>query len=99
MSKILSAKHPTEIVTVTFDYAREHPGATLTAPAIVATVDNGTDGSPGAILSGAPQVQGLRILQSVIGGLAFVDYKLRCTATVNGVLTSVRTAVLPVRTL
>ena len=100
--KRLSAKDPSETKTVTFDYAREHPGATLTAPVVTPTVHAGVDATPSAVLLGSPQVQGQRVLQQVhggVGGVDFVDYLLTCTATVNGGPASVRTAILPVRTL
>lgn len=97
MSKILSSKDPAEIVTVTFDFENEFPGATLTGPDIDIAVEAGTDPTPATVLLGAPQVQAQKVLQQVQGGVAFTDYHLTCFVTVGGSQVAVRSAVLPVR--
>lgn len=74
---MLPEKDPAEIITVTFDFA--DLATTISAPAITCVgVSGKVDDNASAMLSGSPQISGLTVMQSVIGGIAGNVYKLRC---------------------
>lgn len=73
----LSEKDPAEIITVTFDFTALT--ASVSAPVITATAHSGVvDPAPQAIVSGPAQVDGAKVLQQIVGGVAGANYALRC---------------------
>lgn len=56
-------------------------GQSITTAVVTASLMSGVDGTPDAMRSGAPQVQGASVLQPVVGRVVGADYKLRCKAT------------------
>lgn len=91
-------KDPEEAFACAFDFARElAEGETLSGtPSITVAVVDGTDATPAAIKSGAPVIEGGRVLQRLVGGLAGVTYSLTCIASTSKGNTLARAAILPV---
>lgn len=91
-------KDPSEAFACAFDFALELvEGETITGtPQITVAVVTGTDTSPTAIKSGAPVIEGGRVLQRLVGGVAGVTYSLTCLATTSEGNTLARAAILPV---
>jgi urease gamma subunit len=93
------SKDPDEIITVTFPFADELGGATLSSVDYVTmAVVNGEDASASAMLNGSAVISGGDVLQSVQNGLHLVDYKTRCRAILSDGRKLVRALDLPVRT-
>ena len=60
------------------------PGETITGvPTVTATVLNGTDANPQAIVSGAASVSGTDVLQRILAGVLGVTYLLACRVTTD----------------
>lgn len=96
--KRLPPKHPAERIVIAFNFKRRlGEGVTMSAPVVTATVASGTDGSPGAIVSGAAMVLGTRVLQLVINGNHQADYRLLCEVDTSDGQHFVLPARLPVR--
>ncbi len=96
--KWLSIKDPEEWVVVSVDFARvTPPGDTLSSPSVVATVLRGMDASPGAALSGAPQITGTIVAQLMIDAVDGVDYKLRFKVQTSSGQRRVFSVAIPVR--
>jgi hypothetical protein len=92
----LSAKDPSEIITLTFDFAAL--AASVANPVLTVTRLSGTaDPTPQAILSGAAQVSGAQVLQQIVGGVAGTHYHLRCQVDTPDGSRYVLAADLPVR--
>lgn len=91
---MLPDKDPAESVVVEFAFDGEL--AAIDSATVVATLLNGADPDPAAMLDGLPQIQGTSVLQRVAGGVDQVNYKLRCTAT-HGEDVRVRAGIIPVR--
>lgn len=73
----LSAKDPAEIITVTFDFAAL--ATAISAPVITCLAIHGRDDAAAAsMITGAPVISGLTVLQRISGGQAGTTYKLRC---------------------
>ena len=91
-------KDPSEAFACAFDFALELvEGETITGTTqITVAVVTGTDTSPTAIKSGAPVIEGGRVLQRLVGGVAGVTYSLTCLATTSEGNTLARAAILPV---
>ncbi len=91
-------KDPNEAFACAFDFALELvEGETITGtPQITVAVVTGTDTSPAAIKSGAPVIEGARVLQRLVGGVAGVAYSITCLATTSEGNTLARAAILPV---
>lgn len=71
-------KDPEEVIPVTFDFSKLAI-TTISAPQVTATrFEGAADASPSAILSGAPTVTGMSVVQKVIGGVSGCTYALRC---------------------
>jgi len=76
--KWLAVRDPEEWVVVSVDFARLIPdGDSLHTPSVEASVLRGTDASPAAVLSGAPQINGTIVAQLMAAAVDGVDYKLR----------------------
>jgi phage gp36-like protein len=88
-------KDPGDRILVEFDFAKD--AASVSSPDVIITVQTGEDASPAAMLDGAPQVVGAKVLQWLIGGKDGVDYALQCTANGTGGAVLTIEAVLPVR--
>jgi hypothetical protein len=74
---MIDAKDPSEAVTVTFDFSAL--ATAISAPSVTIVQESGRiHVGLEAMLSGGPQVSGLRVLQRIIGGVAGNTYKLRC---------------------
>lgn len=91
-------KDPEEAFACAFDFALELiEGETLTGtPSITVAVVDGTDNSPASLKSGAPVIEGGRVLQRLVGGVAGVTYSLTCIASTSEGNTLARAAILPV---
>ncbi len=91
-------KDPAEAFACAFDFALElAEGETLTgSPAVTVAVVSGIDAAPADIKSGAPVIEGGRVLQRLVGGLAGVTYSITCVATTSESNTLARAAILPV---
>ncbi|SEO63963.1 hypothetical protein [Nitrosovibrio sp. Nv6] len=74
---MFASKDPEENITLTFDFSAL--AASIANPEITIEVVSGTDADAQAMLSGAAQVDGNKVLQRVTGGVDGVDYHLRCT--------------------
>lgn len=73
----LPGKYVNERITITCNFAKRlGQGVGLTSPTVTATVLEGVDASPSAILSGAATIDGTKVLQHVINGVNGVTYKL-----------------------
>jgi hypothetical protein len=91
-------KAPAEKITVTFDFSAELNGETITSASVAIAVLTGEDAAAAAMLSGAATFPSpfTQVLQSVVNGVAGVDYRLTCTAnTATRILQLAAT--LPVR--
>lgn len=81
----LEAKDVDEIDVLTFDFA---PGLNVGEAVASVTVSceayDGIDATPGAVLSGAPQVTGNKALQQITLGVAGVTYLVRAVAVLSG---------------
>jgi len=76
---LLPGKYTTEEVVVSCNFAKRLPqgvGLGAGTATVTATVLTGVDGSPSAILSGSPSIEGTKVKQFVIAGLTGVTYKL-----------------------
>jgi len=91
-------KDPEEAFACAFSFARElAEGETITGtPSITVAVVNGTDASPASLKSGGPVIEGGRVLQRLVGGVAGVTYSLTCIASTSEGNTLARAAILPV---
>lgn len=91
-------KDPGEAFACAFDFARELvEGESITgSPQVAVAVVRGTDSEPAAIKSGNPVIEGGRVLQRLVGGVAGVTYSLTCLATTSEGNTLARAAILPV---
>lgn len=97
-AKLLRPKDPGETRTETFDFTADLGAETISsADTVTATVYRGTDLSPSLLLNGASTQSGVFVYQSVIGGVADVDYKLRARVTTNTGRKLVLAGILPVR--
>lgn len=91
-----SPKDPTEVLLLGFDFAALT--ASPSSPIVtIARHAGAADEAPAAVLSGAPTVNGSRVLQSVVGGVAGCDYLLRCQVDAPDGSRYVLAGVLPVR--
>lgn len=73
---MFSAKDPDEIITLTFDFT--NITSAVSNPVLSITVVEGTDPTPAAMLSGAAQIVGAKVLQKITGGVSSVRYDIRC---------------------
>ena len=91
-------KDPGEAFACAFDIALELiEGETITGtPTIAVALIGGTDADPDALVSGAPTIDGGRVLQRLVGGVAGATYTLTCLAQTSEGNTLARAAVLPV---
>jgi hypothetical protein len=78
-----STKDPAEEITAAFDYASFNAGAP-SSPEVTIAPRIGTDPAAAAMLQGSPIVVGSRVLQRIAGGVAGVEYEVRCLADVGG---------------
>lgn len=70
-------KDPAEIITVTFDFSAL--AAAVSNPVVACTVIGIVpDADAAAMVFGAPQIDGARVLQRIAGGVPRAIYKLRC---------------------
>lgn len=94
---LLDPKDPVEVDVITFDYT-DMVAATdgINAAEVTVTLVSGTDLNPGAILSGASQIQGRAVLQQVAGGLPGVQYEIAVKVTMTSGRVLVLTGTLPV---
>jgi hypothetical protein len=79
----ISAKTPSEVIPVIFDYSELLPNATLSIVSTSIAVISGTDASASAMLYGAPVLDGLTVVQLVRNGVAGVTYNLACLVAVG----------------
>lgn len=90
-------KDPAESFPVGFDFSGDMAAMeTVTGVALTVTVLRGTDAAPEAMLLGAAQMAGTRVMQSITGGVTGVIYAFKCVATTSAGQTLVRAARLPV---
>jgi hypothetical protein len=90
-----SAKDPTESLVLTFDFGAL--ASSVASPVVTAERYSGAaDSSPEAMISGAAQVDGAKVLQRVVGGVAGCTYvmRARCNTADGSVL--VEAGLLPV---
>jgi hypothetical protein len=90
-----SAKDPAESLVLTFDFGAL--ASSVTAPVVTAERYSGAaDSAPEAMISGAAQVDGAKVLQRVVGGVAGCTYvmRARCNTADGSVL--VEAGLLPV---
>ena len=74
-------KHPSETLTLTFDFGRDLGSNTLVSAATVCLNALGvSDPSPSAVVSGSATISGTVVSQKVIGGLSGATYELQVTA-------------------
>ena len=97
----LPIKDPLERVPLTFSFEAELDSAeTIDSMAIVVEqLVAGTDGTPNAVLDGAPIIAGKTAVQWLQGGQSAASYRLRATGTSSQGRVLVLRAVLPVRTV
>lgn len=87
-------KDPADVIVVEFDFA---PATAIDGtPTVAVTLIEGTDATPGAILSGGVTVAGGIVRQRLQGGVDGALYGLKCTAQVGSDVFTVE-ALLPVR--
>lgn len=91
----LPPKDPLEIIPLTFEV--ENSVSTIQSVAVTVTVHDGIDGSPSAILSGAPVINGTLAHQLIQGGLHGVGYKIKAVIDMDDGTRWADTFVLPVR--
>jgi len=97
--KWLDRRDPEEWVVVSVDFARLTPaGDTLDTPTVVPSVLRGTDATPGAVLSGSPQIVGTVVAQLMVGAVHGVDYKLRFQVQTSSGQRRAFAVAIPVRT-
>lgn len=96
-----SPKDPSDTITVEFDFTDK--GLASIASAVVASsidwAGATADPSPASMVSGSAQINGLVVLQEIVGGLDLHDYDLRCTATAPDGKVAVLASTLMVRQL
>ena len=79
-----SPKTPTDREYFVFNYGRILPaGVTIVSAQWFITVIEGTDPNPSAMLSGSPNIIGLKVFQLVIDGLSGVKYCHECRAVTS----------------
>lgn len=79
-----SPKYVDEDDVFRFDFSRLlSTGELLSNPIITASVVYGIDLSPAGIISGVPSIQGSKMLQKIIDGIAGVKYCLKAEADTN----------------
>lgn len=86
-------KHPLENFPVEVDFASDT--ASIATAAVSISVYLGTDPNPAAVLVGALQISGSKVLQRVAAGILGVQYLLRTTCS-DGTNTWVDERILPV---
>jgi hypothetical protein len=101
MAVTTSPKTPAERVPVQFwfDYVLPDDDAISTASTVVEAVVVGTDPNADTILDGATAISGQKAVQWIVGGVAGVSYRLRCTIISTQGRKFEARAVLPVRAL
>ena len=91
-------KDPLEIIPLTFDFAAELQGQSLSGtPTVVVTVYSGTDPTPANIISGAVTVLGDRVRQNVKEGVLGVEYLIKITVTTTTGLKYTKGRILPLK--
>ena len=91
-------KDPAEIVLLAFDFAdAAGPAVTLSGSTVSVSVHRGADANPSAILSGSPTINGLQVLQRVVGGLGGVTYSVKAQVDASDGSRYVLAGLLPVR--
>ncbi|MFZ5917054.1 MAG: hypothetical protein ACOYZ7_08990 [Chloroflexota bacterium] len=97
---LFDAKDPLEVVVLAFDFAAELGAETISAvTSVTASVLAGADPSPASMLSGAPAIGGATVTQTIQGGVAGVDYKLKAQISTSGGRVLVLSGLLPMRVL
>lgn len=77
-------KRTTEDVKLSVDFKKWlASGEAIQSASVTATVHKGTDGSPGAIVSGAAVISGSKVTQKIIDGVDGVTYCLTFQATTD----------------
>lgn len=89
-------KDPAESIVVTFDFSSEMTAIDSATTSVFVLAD-GVDPAVAAMLVGAPQISGTKVLQRVAAGVHGNNYKLRCEAA-HGDDVLVRADIMPVRT-
>lgn len=89
-------KDPGDTISVEFDFAKDIGAEVLSNPSVSIAVAVGTDTSAAAMLVGAPQILGSRVLQRLQAGVNGCDYALQCTADIGADRLTIE-AILPVR--
>jgi hypothetical protein len=97
MTTITTFKDPLELIPVTFDFTPYLGVATIGTQTVTATVYQGTDATPSAVLSGSPTESAGVVTQKMTGGTPGTDYKLACKATLSDNRVLVLGIVIPVR--
>ncbi len=86
-------KDPAEIIWVAFDFAALT--VSVANPVVVSTCADDPDAAN--LRSGLPIINGARVLQRIVGGLAALDYILRCQVDAPDGNRYVLAGVLPIR--
>lgn len=79
-------KRVIEKLVLAVDYATSNvlgPGVTITSAVWSISVVIGTDPNPAAMIDGAAQISGTKVLQSIIGGVQNCTYSPICIATTS----------------
>lgn len=91
-----SAKDPGEIIFVGFEFSALT--TTPSSPVVTAARHAGTaDATPSSILSGAPSINGTKVVQKLVGGVLGTDYLLTCQVDAPDGSRYILTGVIPVR--
>ncbi len=78
---ILQPKFAGETITETFDFSSYlAEDATIDSASVTASVYQGEDATPSAVIDGTATISGQSVLQSITGGVLGVIYTLLCTA-------------------
>jgi hypothetical protein len=79
-----SIKLPGDAEIFTFDYTADlASGETITGAAWSVQVVSGTDAGAASMVSGSASVNGAKVSQMIVGGVAGVYYRLLCAATTS----------------
>lgn len=83
--QVLQQKAVSEVLDVTFDFMHTMMfGDSISAAAVVITLESGTDSAPSAMLDGSPTFTARTVTQSVQGGIVGNIYRISMSArTVN----------------
>ena len=93
-------KHPSETLTLTFDFGRDLGANTISSASVVCLNALGvSDPTPSAVISGSATFSGSVVSQKVTGGLSGATYEFQATAVDSGGNSILYSQLLPVISL